>query len=148
MRLIPLIAAALLMTVPLVSACGPQGVEDAAAPVDVAAADEPVMPADAPPQEDVPQDAGGAAPAPAGPASGTPDPAAPATMPAIPIGTGCAAEIGDAAAAVLVKRCIAVSPATRPPCNLANACALIQGEIDRSCAQYGPNETRPPQCTG
>jgi hypothetical protein len=141
MRLIPLIAAALLMTLPLVSACGPQGASDTATPVAATPADAPGMPSDAPPQEEV---ALQQATPPTG--AGTPDPAAPATMPAIPIGTGCAAEIGDAAAAVLVKRCIAVSPATRPPCNVANECALIQGEIDRSCAQYGPNETRPPQC--
>ena len=41
--------------------------------------------------------------------------------------------IGAAASARLVERCIQVSPATRPPCNAANPCDLIQGEIDRSC---------------
>lgn len=143
MRLIPLIAAAVLMTVPLVSACGPQGAGDTTEPVAAVPVDEPVMPPDAPPQEEV------ASPDTSPPTgSGVPDPTAPAAMPVVPIGTGCAAEIGDAAAAALVKRCIAVSPATRPPCNVANECALIQGEIDRSCAQYGPNETRPSQCVG
>ena len=35
------------------------------------------------------------------------------------------------AAQRLVDRCIAVSPATHPPCNVANPCEMIQGEIDR-----------------
>ena len=59
----------------------------------------------------------------------------------------CRATLGEAAAANLVKRCIAVSPATRPPCNAANTCDLIQGEIDRSCAMYGPDELKPDECT-
>lgn len=85
----------------------------------------PVMPADAPPQEEV-------------------DPAL-AAAPAGEAGS-CLAEIGAEASARLVERCIAVSPATRPPCNAANPCALIQGEIDRACAMFGPGETRPAQC--
>lgn len=60
--------------------------------------------------------------------------------------TPCRTAIGETAAARLVERCIAVSPATRPPCNAANPCDLIQGEIDRSCNQYGPGETRPTEC--
>ena len=59
----------------------------------------------------------------------------------------CSADIGAAASAKLVERCIAVSPATHPPCNAQNECALIQGEIDRSCAMYGPNETKPAECS-
>ena len=62
--------------------------------------------------------------------------------------TPCRTAIGETAAARLVERCIAVSPATRPPCNAANPCDLIQGEIDRSCNQYGPGETRPKECLG
>ena len=62
--------------------------------------------------------------------------------------TPCRQAIGEAASARLVQRCIAVSPATRPPCNAANPCDLIQGEIDRSCNQYGPGETRPKECAG
>lgn len=46
----------------------------------------------------------------------------------------------------LVERCIAVSPATRPPCNAANPCAMIVEEIERSCAQYGPGEAKPAEC--
>ena len=48
----------------------------------------------------------------------------------------CAAEIGVAAATARVKLCRNVSPATRPPCNAANSCALIDDEIARSCALF------------
>ncbi|WGM46338.1 hypothetical protein KOAAANKH_01206 [Brevundimonas sp. NIBR10] len=72
-------------------------------------------------------------------------------LPDSAIGSGekaeCEAEIGADAAARLVERCIAVSPATRPPCNAANPCALIRDEIDRSCAMYEAGETRPAECT-
>ena len=53
---------------------------------------------------------------------------------------------GAEAAQRLVDRCIAVSPATRPPCNVANPCEMIQGEIDRSCEMYAAGETRPAEC--
>ncbi|WP_343237380.1 hypothetical protein [Xanthomonas sp. D-109] len=33
--------------------------------------------------------------------------------------------------------CRAVSPATHPPCNAANSCAMIDDEIARSCALLG-----------
>ena len=58
----------------------------------------------------------------------------------------CRDTIGEAASARLVARCIAVSPATRPPCNADNVCALIQDEIDRACGQYGPGEAKPAEC--
>jgi hypothetical protein len=45
----------------------------------------------------------------------------------------CKAELGAAKAATLVNRCTEVSPATHPPCNDANPCALIIGEIKRGC---------------
>lgn len=89
------------------------------------------MPEDAPPQEE--------AEAPVEEAS-TEDPTQGATV-------ACSTDIGAAASAKLVQRCIAVSPATHPPCNAQNECALIQGEIDRSCAMYGPNETKPAECS-
>ncbi len=87
-----------------------------------------------------------------------PGPAAPATMPddappqeeapteATEPAAGCRAEIGEAASARLVERCIAVSPATRPPCNALNPCEMIQDEIDRACGQYGPGEQKPAEC--
>lgn len=45
----------------------------------------------------------------------------------------CAAEIGMNPAMKLVEQCIEVSPATRPPCNTANSCAMIREEIERGC---------------
>jgi hypothetical protein len=90
-----------------------------------------VMPDDAPPQEEAVGDAE-ASPV----AAGSDSPAA------------CATTLGAAKAADLVKRCIAVSPATHPPCNAANPCEMIQGEIDRSCAMYGPDEAKPAECAG
>ncbi len=90
-----------------------------------AAVEAPEMPADAPPQEEV-------------------DPAivmAPAGAP-----VSCLNDIGAEAAQRLVDRCTAVSPATRPPCNVANPCELIQGEIDRSCEMYAPGEAKPAEC--
>lgn len=58
----------------------------------------------------------------------------------------CRDAIGAAAAARLVDRCIRVSPATRPPCNAANPCALIQGEIDRSCKLWQGDGNPPAEC--
>ncbi len=58
----------------------------------------------------------------------------------------CLSEIGKTASDRLVERCIMVSPATHPPCNAANSCQMIQGEIDRSCAMYGPGEKKPAEC--
>jgi hypothetical protein len=66
------------------------------------------------------------------------------TAPSAP-GQSCDAAIGRAAADALVKRCLAVSPATRPPCNVANACAMIQDEIDRSCAMFDGD--KPAECS-
>jgi hypothetical protein len=109
------------------AACGSEPAEPAEAPATEAApvaAPPAMMPDDAPPQEEAP---GEAAPASASPAN-------------------CREEIGEAASARLVERCIAVSPATRPPCNALNACELIQGEIDRACAMYAEGEQKPAEC--
>lgn len=86
--------------------------------------------------------------APAAASAATMDEAAPlavSTSSASMAGT-CQAQIGDAAAQRLVERCLAVSPATHPPCNAQNTCEMIQGEIDRACALYGPDETKPKEC--
>lgn len=116
---------ALLAMTAMVAACQQPAETPAPAPAETTAP-PPEMPADAPPQEEV-------------------DPAVIAAAPAGEPGS-CLAEIGAEAAAKLVQRCIMVSPATHPPCNTANPCAMIQGEIDRSCAMYGPDETKPSQC--
>ena len=61
----------------------------------------------------------------------------------------CLETLGEAASARLVQRCIAVSPATRPPCHASNPSDLIQGEIDRSCAMWTRDgETPPKECKG
>jgi hypothetical protein len=86
-----------------------------------------MMPDDAPPQEEAPPEVDDAV-APGAPAGAT----------------TCREAIGEAASARLVQRCIAVSPATRPPCNALNPCEMIQGEIDRSCAQY--SDDKPAEC--
>ena len=118
---------ALLMVLAL-AACGspetPPAAEQAAT-AGLAVDQTPVMPVDAPPQEEpgVPE----------GELLGAAD-------------RTCTDSIGEAAAVRLAERCTMVSPASHPPCNPANACALIQDEIDRSCGQYGPGEARPAEC--
>jgi len=49
----------------------------------------------------------------------------------------CAASVGAEQAAIYVRQCTDVSPATHPPCNASNACALIISEIRRGCALIG-----------
>jgi hypothetical protein len=53
----------------------------------------------------------------------------------------CRAEVGARQADIYVKQCIEVSPATRPPCNALNPCALIIAEIKRGCRMLSPAET-------
>ncbi len=120
MRLPILLTAALLM----VAACDQQPASTGAdpdAPATTAATPDPVMPADAPPQEE--------APAPTEASS-----------------MSCTLDQGSDGAMELVRRCMAVSPASHPPCNPENPCQLIQDEIDRSCAMYKPGETKPAEC--
>ena len=116
---------ALLAVGALAGACSPPAETPGGEPAAAPDAPAPEMPADAPPQEEV-------------------DPAAVITPAGAPV--SCLNDIGEEAAQRLVDRCIAVSPATRPPCNVANACELIQDEIDRSCEMYTPGDARPPQC--
>ena len=54
-----------------------------------------------------------------------------------PAQMSCTASVGAQQAAVYVKQCTEVSPATHPPCNATNACALIISEIRRGCAMIG-----------
>ncbi|MBA15394.1 MAG: hypothetical protein CMN73_03460 [Sphingomonas sp.] len=46
----------------------------------------------------------------------------------------CSADASTVEAQRLVAQCLNVSPATHPPCNVANSCAMIQAEIARGCA--------------
>jgi hypothetical protein len=45
----------------------------------------------------------------------------------------CRDELGQKEAAIYVRQCIEISPATHPPCNDQNACSLIIDEIKRGC---------------
>ncbi|WP_051651326.1 hypothetical protein [Brevundimonas bacteroides] len=118
---------ALIAALSLAACGGSEPAEPTEAPATEAvpvAAPPAMMPDDAPPQEEAPADVE--------PASATP--------------ANCREEIGEVASARLVARCIAVSPATRPPCNALNPCEMIQGEIDRACGQYGEGEQKPAEC--
>ena len=106
-------------------ACSPPAETPGGEPTAAAVAPVPVMPADAPPQEEV-------------------DPAVAMTPVGAPV--SCLNDIGETDARRLVERCIAVSPATRPPCHVSNPCALIQDEIERSCDMYAPGEAKPAEC--
>jgi|GEM_PF-330282 len=77
--------------------------------------------------------------------SATPGSTPPGPTPPGP--TSCAAEIGRAAAARRVAICRNVSPATHPPCNVANSCAMIEDEIARSCALGDGQDTPMAGCT-
>jgi hypothetical protein len=57
----------------------------------------------------------------------------------------CLESAGRAKSAEYVRHCREVSPATRPPCNAANSCALIIGEIERGCRMFADAE-RPKLC--
>jgi hypothetical protein len=52
-------------------------------------------------------------------------------------GPACSQAVGEERAKRLVSECLAVSPATHPPCNASNSCVLIIDEIKRSCAMLG-----------
>lgn len=67
--------------------------------------------------------------------------AAPSTIAA----ESCIREVGSAKARRYVQDCIAVNPATHPPCHVLNPCDLILGEIRRSCQLFAGNG-RPQIC--
>jgi hypothetical protein len=56
-----------------------------------------------------------------------------ATATAAELPRSCRDEVGTAKARTYVAQCIVVSPATHPPCNDSNPCALIIDEIVRGC---------------
>ena len=136
----PALAAALLAL--SLAACGqpqPAPAETPPSGVDTKLSQEPI---DAVPFKEAPP------PAPVAPPKPKTEPVVSEPVAAAPVGEpgSCLAEMGEARSKRLVERCIAVSPATRPPCNSANPCDMIQGEIDRSCAMYGPDEAKPKEC--
>lgn len=58
----------------------------------------------------------------------------------------CRDDIGDASARLLVRQCIQVSPATRPPCNASNSCEMIRDEIKRGCSFLVGDSEAPSFC--
>ncbi|WP_371181548.1 hypothetical protein [Xanthomonas sacchari] len=107
----------------VLSGCGREG---APAPTAPKAGDTPAVAAAAP------NPASSATPAPAQAPATTAQSASAAGEP-----LSCADEIGADAAAARVATCRTVSPATHPPCNAANSCAMIDDEIARGCALLG-----------
>jgi hypothetical protein len=55
----------------------------------------------------------------------------------------CRDEIGPAAAKRLAAQCRDASPATHPPCNVANPCAMMREEIERSCRLFEASSPLP-----
>ena len=140
----PALAAALLAL--SLAACGQPQPAPAPAPaetppsgVDTKLSQEPI---DAVPFKEAPP------PAPVAPPKPKTEPVVSEPVAAAPVGEpgSCLAEMGEARSKRLVERCIAVSPATRPPCNSANPCDMIQGEIDRSCKLWARDGNPPAAC--
>ncbi|KMM73890.1 hypothetical protein ACP93_19475 [Xanthomonas sp. NCPPB 1128] len=104
------------------SGCGREGAPAPATPKD----------GDTPAAAAAPNPASAATPAPAQPPATTAESTSAAVEP-----LSCTDQIGADAAAARVATCRAVSPATHPPCNAANSCAMIDDEIARSCALLG-----------
>lgn len=57
----------------------------------------------------------------------------------------CSSQRGEGTAWQLAQTCRQVSPATRPPCNPLNSCAMIESEIARSCALFDDGEEPLPE---
>jgi len=60
----------------------------------------------------------------------------------------CAKQVGQPLANLLAQQCRQVSPATHPPCNAANSCALIVAELQRGCEFLAGEADRPRFCAG
>lgn len=59
----------------------------------------------------------------------------------------CARQMGQQRATLLAQQCRQVSPATHPPCNAANSCAMIIDEFERGCEMLAGESYRPGFCT-
>jgi hypothetical protein len=66
-----------------------------------------------------------------------PKPATDANSSSDSTNNACTDTVGATKAAEYVRQCLEVSPATHPPCNADNACALIIDEIRRGCSIIG-----------
>jgi hypothetical protein len=80
------------------------------------------------------------------PISSKPDEIAAGSEPSAAEPRSCAAEIGKQAADRRADLCRTLSPATHPPCNAADSCAMIEVEIARSCALLGKGDASPADC--
>ncbi|PQO95195.1 hypothetical protein C5614_18055 [Massilia phosphatilytica] len=58
----------------------------------------------------------------------------------------CAQQMGQQRATLLAQQCRQVSPATHPPCNAANSCAMIIDEFERGCNMLEGESSRPKFC--
>lgn len=58
----------------------------------------------------------------------------------------CAQQMGQQRATLLAQQCRQVSPATHPPCNAANSCAMIIDEFERGCNMLAGESYRPKFC--
>jgi hypothetical protein len=58
----------------------------------------------------------------------------------------CLAELGREKAEALSEQCYAMSPATRPPCNIQNSCERIRKELKRGC-EFGDTSDNPDYCS-
>ena len=59
----------------------------------------------------------------------------------------CLAELGREKAETLSEQCYAMSPATRPLCNIENSCERIRKELKRGC-DFGDTSDNPAYCEG
>lgn len=75
-----------------------------------------------------------------------PSPTAPTSLNTAVDPQACSSSLGAEQAEQLARICRNVSPATRPPCHPANPCAMIQDEIDRSCALWEKDGDAPDDC--
>lgn len=122
----------------LASACGSETPEQAPSPAASSAATAVTGPAVSEPAVSAPA---AIEPAPEQSTAALQSPALSATGP-----ISCAANVGESAAQKLVAQCRAVSPATHPPCNAANSCAMIRNEIARGCALLDEDADTTPEC--
>jgi len=60
----------------------------------------------------------------------------------------CRKEVGQRMAAIYVRQCLEVSPATHPPCNDQNPCAMIKDEIKRGCEFFKDSQGNDAQTPG
>lgn len=125
----------------ILAGCGAPQQRDAVPANDTAAAtaDTPATPTVDIAARDTPTDTVSPTPAVTAGPSSTPSPATQGIV-------SCAAEIGRAKAQRLADQCRNVSPATRPPCNVANSCAMIRSEIARSCSVIDNGSPLPADC--